>query len=342
MKNLFRLMRRSLAPVSLLLLLCPPRAIANDSEAETAAGGLQLREERRVAMLSERLTIVKTYIGEDGSHIPSRENRFRVTVEYEFRNESKEDVTTEVAFPLPEFQYRYEDLNGIRKIRGFSVRVDGAEKAYETEVRAKAGGRDVTVLLRKAGIDIETFGGYEGPDAKRPGKYRIDRLPQTTKDALKAAGALWDDLAPHWSVAITHHWKQTFPAGKIVRVKHEYDAIPGFSYGSQADQYLSRLENGCFDPGLVRALESAQARASQAGQEVLVWSEWVKYILTTANTWQTPIRDFELIVERPAGQYVSFCWDGPVEKLSETRFRARAADFIPNRELLIYFLSVGK
>ena len=74
----------------------------------------------------------------------------------------------------------------------------------------------------------------------------------------------------------------------------------------------------------------------------MIQSQWVKYILTTANSWKTPIRDFELIVEKPAGQFVSFCWDGTVEKLSDTRFRAKASNFVPKRELLIYFLSVGK
>jgi len=74
----------------------------------------------------------------------------------------------------------------------------------------------------------------------------------------------------------------------------------------------------------------------------MVSGEWVKYILTTANTWKTPIRDFELIVERPARQFVSFCWEGNVEKLSNTRFRATAHDFVPNQELLVYFFSVGK
>ncbi|MHB9028688.1 MAG: DUF4424 family protein [Candidatus Latescibacterota bacterium] len=335
-----------LIPIMLFILvscfLHPLAAAANDSAAETAAGGLQLRNERRVAMIKERLFIGKTFLREDSSNIPSRENRFRIAVEYEFLNESAEDVITEVAFPLPEFRYRYEDLNGIRKIRGFTVEADGRKVDYQTDVRALVKGRDVTELLRKSGIEIETFGRYEGPDAPRPGKYQVDRLPKNMQDALKAAGAVSDELWPQWSAAVTYHWKQTFPAGKVVRVKHEYDAIPGFSYGSRVEQYLAGLENGCFDPGLVRALEAAHERTSKSGRDALVWSEWVKYILTTANTWKTPIRDFELIVERPRGQFVSFCWDGPVEKLSDTRFRATARNYVPQRELQIYFLSVVK
>ena len=346
-----------------MMILCvasPERVAANDSAAETAAGGLQLRDERRVSMIKERLYIGKQFIGRVSSGLPNLENKYRVIVEYEFLNESTEDITTEVAFPLPEFNYRFEDLGGDRRIRGFKVQVDGKAVVYKTEMRAKAGGRDVTGLpkaggrdvtdlLRKAGVEIMTFGRFQGYNAPRPGSYQVDRLPESTQSVLKAAGAIDKNLNPLWSVAIMYHWKQTFPVGKIVRVKHEYDAIPGFSFGFRVREYLDGLKDGCFDDGLTRALEAAHgalevahARDPKSDGEVMINSEWVKYILTTANTWKTPIRDFELIVERPAGQFVSFCWDGKVEKLSDTRFRATARDFVPTRELLIYFLSVGE
>jgi hypothetical protein len=66
----------------------------------------------------------------------------------------------------------------------------------------------------------------------------------------------------------------------------------------------------------------------------------VSYILTTANTWKTPIGEFELVVERPEGHAVSFCWDGKVEKVGPTTFSARATDFVPSRELSVYFFTV--
>jgi hypothetical protein len=326
----------------ILYVVSPGRAAANDGAAETAAGGIQLRDERRVSMIKERLFIGKQFISRVSSGLPNLQNKFRVIVEYEFLNESTEDVTTEVAFPLPEFNYPGEgDLVGDRRIRGFKVQVDGKAVAYKTQMRAKAGGRDVTGLLSKAGVEIMTFGRFQGPNA-RPGSYQVDRLPDSTKSALKVAGAVSNGLYPKWSVAIMYHWKQTFPAGKVVRVKHEYDAIPGFSYGFRVREYLTQLKGGCFDEGLTRALEAARARVPKSDEDVMINSQWVKYILTTANTWKTPIRDFELIVEIPTGQFVSFCWDGTVEKLSDTRFRATAHDFVPTKELLIYFFSVGE
>jgi hypothetical protein len=35
---------------------------------------------------------------------------------------------------------------------------------------------------------------------------------------------------------------------------------------------------------------------------------------------------------------VTFCWDGPVEKVSKTRFRATARDFAPTKNLVVYFV----
>jgi hypothetical protein len=306
---------------------------------ETAAGGLQLRNEKRISIAKERLYIGKQPIGRDPSGLPNLQNKYRVSVEYEFMNESSKDVTTEVAFPLPHFRYVYEDLISDRKVGGFKVEVDGRAQPYETVVRAIAKGRDVTDLLGGYGIGIETFGNYDIPSSE-PGQYQVERLPPKAQARLKAAGAIDDVLAPDWAVSITYHWKQTLPAGKVVRVRHEYDAIPGFSYGYDPSEYLSSLKGGCFKSELTLGLRTAQKLAQNPEYNVPIRAEWVKYILTTAKTWKRPIRDFELVVEAPEGNFVSFCWDGKVEKLSNSRFRATAKDFVPKRELLIYFLSI--
>jgi hypothetical protein len=73
----------------------------------------------------------------------------------------------------------------------------------------------------------------------------------------------------------------------------------------------------------------------------------VDYILTTANTWQRPIEDFTLIVERPKPEYagrvlVSFCspMNGKVEKLDADHFQVHLTNFIPTTELHIGFFEV--
>lgn len=72
------------AVLGLILLLAGP-ALANDSEAELAIGGLVMRQNDDIEMRSEDLFISKD----------------RVTVDYVFHNHSDRDLTLTVAFPLP-------------------------------------------------------------------------------------------------------------------------------------------------------------------------------------------------------------------------------------------------
>ena len=61
----------------------------------------------------------------------------------------------------------------------------------------------------------------------------------------------------------------------------------------------------------------------------------MSYILTTANNWATPIRDFRLVVDKGSPDaLVSFCGTG-VKKIGPTQFEMRATDFAPERELEI-------
>jgi hypothetical protein len=82
------------------------------------------------------------------------------------------------------------------------------------------------------------------------------------------------------------------------------------------------------------------------------WYGYVDFILTTANTWKTPIEDFTLIVERPhwknykgendLGDYVSFCWDGPVKRMDADHFSAHVENLVPAKELRIGFFGVKR
>ena len=266
-KTILRINPAFMVLTILLIALWALQVKANDAAVETAAGGLQLRNEQRVSIVKERLFISKKDIGPVPTNLPNLQNQYRVIVEYEFLNESTENVSTEVAFPLPEFRYPWEDLIPDRKIRGFKLEVDGKVVSYATKVRAIAGGHDVTDLLNRVGIEIESFGRF-AHDSK-VNSYQVMRLPVETQVRLKTAGVIDADLDPMWAVAITYHWKQIFPAGRIIRVRHEYEAIPGFSYGFEVPKYLSYLKDGCFDAGLKRGLEAAQApTATQVLQRV--------------------------------------------------------------------------
>lgn len=256
-------------------------------------------------------------------------------------NEGAEPVTTEVAFPVPEYQYDPVTLEGPMDLGGFKAWVDGVEIRVAKQVRALVGDVDHAPLLRELGIDIERHGGYE-PD-ELPGRPtdQIHRLSRSAADRLIALGVLAKDDPgvrwPLWRVAITWHWRQTFRPGEVVRVRHAYTPAAGFSYSPEpVRDYLARLPDACADAALVRTLESRRAAAPDS----MVHGTWVRYVLTTANTWKTPIRDFELVVERPVDHTVSFCWDGKVQKTSPTTFAARRRDFVPEKELAVYFFAI--
>lgn len=340
-----------------LQILLPCVLLGNDGAAEIALGGIRLKQERRVAMIKERLFISKK----------------RVRVEYEFLNESKQVVTTEVAFPLPEFQCDVLMRPLMKHVHGddwkeeinvpFKLWVDGKETPFKTEIRANVGGRDITPLLDDCGIRIDTFGDYrEGEtriDGDTPATSQMDRLSQSQLDQLIEAGAIDPSPstppsrnAPRWTVKKTLHWEQCFPPGKVLKVAHEY--LPHL--GSATDFYIEDLvkpsetshnlfaDPACPDENWIREVRKAirEREAKQPAHisyvRTSVFGRWVRYILTTANTWKTPIRDFELIVERDPGEFITFCWDGPVEKIGANTFRARVKDFIPVKELTVYFL----
>ena len=293
-------------------------ARANDAAAETVAGGIVLKEERRVSMRKERLRISEVA------------GKYKVSVEYEFVNESKDDVTTEIAFPVPPYTFMFDDVGGPRNLGKFRAWVNGKAIPVERQLRAVVNGKDYALLLRQLGINIEDHGGCDmarGDDFTGLSARQLKRLKQlgVVEDASYACG-----VEAKWAVDITWHWTQHFPPGKVVRIRHEYTPSVGFQGLYLGEGVPADLPaDACFDPAVMKSLVDPVD-----GCHV---ESWVKYILTTANTWKTPISDFELLVEHPANRHVSFCWDGKVEAINATTARAAAKDFVPKHELTVYF-----
>jgi hypothetical protein len=104
--------------------------------------------------------------------------------------------------------------------------------------------------------------------------------------------------------------------------------------------------HACVDPSLHRGLAD-RAIKNYRPRAVLLGMGWVDYIFTTANSWKTPIKDFTLVIDRRrssdvAGvgtQYVSLCWDGPINKLDADHVVARKTNFVPQKELNVAFIS---
>jgi len=347
-------MRKPTLALALSLLLALPLR-ADDGAGSIAAGGIILmKRELRITMAKEVLQI----------------SLGKVIVDYDFCNDSDEDITTLVAFPIPRYGYGdWDETFGDPTFSDFSLAINGVPTKFKTEVRAYIGKREVTALLAREHIDSSTFGHFntKAEESSDPSPD-FTRAAPAAKAVLRQSGAYDKDNYPSWKVDKKYYWTQTFPAHGTVHIRHEYSpAIGGsnsFSYGLRGEQELARkakrtadeaqeideVESMCFEP----ALRNRMLSMTKQGQ--MVPYNYVDFILTTANTWKTPIEDFTLIVERPSAgdqgknkryvpaskqSLVSFCWAGPVEKSDPQHFTAHLTNFVPDKELRIGFLYPG-
>lgn len=144
---------------------------------------------------------------------------------------------------------------------------------------------------------------------------------------------------------VTFHWKQKFPAGKIVTVSHEYQPSGGFiipSYPTDGDkaaksfvdvykkgkEWQTIINDYCIEPKLN---EWVFQHASSAAQ--------VHYILTTGANWKTPIQHFRLTIKKDTpAQRVSLCADN-IKKIDDTTFELEQTNFLPTHDLRVMFIN---
>lgn len=305
---------------------------ADDGAASIAEGGIVvMRREPRITMAKEVLEISES----------------KVTVDYDFTNDDKKDVTTEVAFPIPDYDVGITDAETTRQgFNDFRLWIDGAPAHYQVEARAYLKGKDYTRLLTSMHVDVASFGHATSYDDSPD----IQRLTSAQRKQLEQVGLInLDGRGANWTVKKKFYWRQTFPAHKSVHIRHEYSPFLGsensISYGMGTDPDASsdaELRSFCMDSQLRQTLQ----QMADSKNEDAPYS-YVDFILTTANTWRTPIKDFTLIVDRPhendsLANYVSFCWDGPVKKIDANHFSAHKINFIPTGELRIGFFDVTR
>jgi hypothetical protein len=347
-----------------LCLAASLSALGDDSAAGIAAGGLVPRRETRIVMAKEVLRISPK----------------KVVVDYDFRNDTGEDVTTEVAFPIPPYENDSVDGPSLDEasFQSFRLWVNGKPASYDSEAKATLKGTDVTAVLKAKGIDIPTFGHFvDTVDSKHNeviGFPDFSRLSKGSKDQLVKAGLFEPDPYPwaKWTVHLQYHWTQTFPARSTVHIRHEYSPVEGFSQISltAVEDFLARFAIGhsansdpdgvkllagfCSDQPflstLARPLRKSESQAKTADDKLydgIAFPHWVDFILTSANTWQRPIEDFTLIVERPQPEQdrkalISFCSpnNGKVGKLDADHFQVHLTSFVPTSELHIGFFEV--
>ncbi len=327
--------------IALFALLHTGSMKADDGAASIAAGGLVFKRETGITMAKEVLNI----------------SLRKVSVDYEFRNNTDAEIVTEIAFPVP--PYRYGNTEREPEEQGFDdfhLTVEGKPVAFQSEIRATVGSKDVTEILGRYHLDAATFShaGVDGVLADLSNLSPAQRANLIRIGVLKPISMLsgTTSVYPAWTVVKKYYWTQVFPARGVVHIHHEYTPVIGSQL--MPSEYITSTEQAInqqdvpygMDPAAQRYLRktvasfclSAPAERLLAGKSGMYAFNWIDFILTTANTWRQPIEDFTLNVERTdIKDAVSFCWDGPVERADTSHFRAHAVDFVPSNELRIGF-----
>ncbi len=325
--------------LALTLIGAAAPALANDSSAELATGGLVFVRNDDVEMRSEKLFI----------------SARQVRVTYEFFNTSDRDVTVLVAFPLPEIRVSGPDDNiavpteDAANPFAFTTTANGSPVKTETEQRVTAVGIDRTQYLRKLGIPLEPH--------LAATQRALDALPQERWPELIALGLAEIDeydntgqgmkkhLEPRWGLATTYYWRQTFPARKQTVITHQYKPSVGGSAQtslgspSQAKEswYADHLRKYCIDQSFLATIQGLRkATRSEFGPPYR--EQRIDYILRTAANWSGPIGNFELVVDKGSPDaLVSFCGKN-VKKISATQFQMQQKNFLPDGNLSVLIL----
>lgn len=326
--------RPALAAAALVGLAAMPAAEANDSTAEKAAGGLVLRQARAIDMVSEDLFV----------------SAAQVRVRYVFSNRAPRPVTTIVAFPMPDRDLAYERESDAAYPADFRTLVEGRPVAMGVERKAIARGIDQTALLERLHVpirpeDVHIRGGLEGIIARLPRAER-ERLARLGLIDAETFSAPMGEIIPSWTVRETWYWRQTFPAGRPLRVEHRYTPGVGGTAGvalATADYRNSasgRQEQAefCTDRAFLAAIDRLTERAERDHGNYPS-EQRIRYILTTGGNWRAPIGDFRMVVDkgRPDA-IISFCGEG-VRQIGPTQFEVRHRNWRPNRDLAILIVS---
>ena len=330
------LIRATAAASCLASAAAPSRA--NDSAAELSVGGLVFTRSPDIAMESEELTVTPEI----------------VTVKYRFRNQSTSPVTLTVAFPLPDIDLAEADnyafpVGDPNNFVGFETKVDGKPVPLTMNQRAMVGDKDVTAVLKTAGVPLLPIGATQ---------KRLTELPQGTREKLINEGLLMPSGSDErgrplygaaWTVKMSAVRQQTFAPSATVSVEHRYRTSVGVSFDTvlrkglrqnkamdkEVDRYRKQY---CISEGFLADLDKMGGPAEPNSGKLREWR--ISYVLKTGANWAGPIKAFRLVVDKgKAERLVSFCAPN-IKRLSPTQSESTATDFTPDKDLKI--LIVGR
>src|SRR5665213_2522917 len=226
-------------------------AIADDSSASLAMGGLQFTKSVDIRMAREDLFLSPK----------------AVRIRYEFTNDGARDVDTLVAFPLPDidlWEFYEEPIGTVGSdpvnFVNFKAVADDKNVPVTVEQRAYLGNRDVTAIVNSVGLPVNVL--LAGNIAV------IDKLAPEKKKILEKAGLAEADAPdqehPKWTVRTKFYWTQHFSAGKTVVLEHSYTPVTGQTFFVPDDLKPKNTGEGghdwqkdyCMDAGTLSAIRA--------------------------------------------------------------------------------------
>lgn len=327
---------RKLLAAAFLSAVLPASALANDTSAHFAAGGLIFVRTDSVSMESEDL-----YIS------PSE-----VRVAYKFRNISDVDVESVVAFPMPDITADPHSEVSIPDMASdnfldFTVTVDGKPIEPTLDQRVFAAEVDVTDELKAAGIPLFPYGDAAEQALAKVAQDKLDDWVArglVMIDTYDVGEGMKDHYVPSWTLKSTYWWKMSFPKGQQIDVRHAYKPSVGGTVGltfveegkvegEQRDLYRQKY---CMDASFEHAVQKAVGAAKDGNSPY--FENWISYVLTTGGNWATNIGTFKLTIDKgKPDSLVSFCGEG-VKKTGPTTFEMTAEDFYPEKDIEILIL----
>jgi hypothetical protein len=310
-----------------LMLCCMPRGVfANDGFAALGVGGIALSKTDAIALKSEVLNISCDMI----------------TVNYEFLNESSQDVDAIIIFPLPPYPAFPAQSHQIShgEPSEFAITVNGKAVSFDTELKAILNGRDVTEELTALGITRKQIAHFPF-DLSNLENDRNLPIPQKQIDTLTQKGLVVDGY-PVWDIHVRYVWKQKFPAKDIVHVDHKYR--PFIAEGTLAG-YPGHVKSTdyCLTDDQIRRLDKLSSVDTNLNIFQQVPGSNLEYILTTANTWKDGIRDFKLSIHAKAeDEIIATCFPAILKKVSATTYEAQIDNFQPKTELRVFYGNANK
>lgn len=301
-------------------------AVADDSSAVIAAGGIVFEKNDKIVMESEDLFL----------------SRGLVRVRFVFLNQADHDLQEVVAFPLPNISIGSpspdielpfpRDPNFV----GFTVAVNGKQVTPSAETKAFApalDGRGSFIDVTDVLADI-LHRDWSGKKLDNPSSVQIAKA--------RARGALlMDPLNPYplWQVATKLYWTQRFSAHRATIVEHSYRPIVGSHFGSFEDDGYGTAQKYCVSPSTKREADrriDAAAKAYPDGQEgTFMNTDELAYVLKTGANWNGPIRRFKLEIETDAPDMLFSTCFPDLKQTGPTHYVFAASDFTPTQDIAI-------